>query len=148
MQAGLEAAHVELQARLQEALKLHMVPRTPFTSNSPIDRTVELLENLMEVMHLIAHQLSLSSSCLALSCMSRIHQWSIRCSGITRATPVQQVSVLMTHVKLQAATMLLNVLADSCSVSPCKLLGSSAMSASCCASPRHMRAVQRSSGLD
>ena len=49
VQASLEAERLALQARLKDALQLHMAPRTQLDTSSPIDRTVTLLDGLLEV---------------------------------------------------------------------------------------------------
>ena len=50
-QAVLEAERSTLQAKLKDALKLHMVPRTQVDTSSPIDQAVNLLDDLLEVSH-------------------------------------------------------------------------------------------------
>ena len=47
--AALERERLELQARLKGALQLHMAPTTHLDTASPIDRTVALLDGLLEV---------------------------------------------------------------------------------------------------
>lgn len=49
LQAALEAERVTLQTRLKDALRLHMTPCTRLDTSSPIDRTVALLDQLLEV---------------------------------------------------------------------------------------------------
>ena len=48
-QAALEAERLTLKARLKDALRLHMTPCTRLDTTSPIDRTVAILDNLLEV---------------------------------------------------------------------------------------------------
>ena len=47
--AALERERLELQAQLKDALQLHMAPTTKLDTTSPIDRTIALLDGLLEV---------------------------------------------------------------------------------------------------
>ena len=49
MQAALEEERQALQAKLKDALQIHMAPRMNLDTSSPIDRTVALLDTLLQV---------------------------------------------------------------------------------------------------
>lgn len=48
VQAELEAERLHLQDRLRDALDSRMEPRMQVDTSSPIDRTVNLLDNLLQ----------------------------------------------------------------------------------------------------
>lgn len=49
MQASLESERTHLRQRLKEALQLHMMPKVALSTTSPIDLTIQLLDELLEV---------------------------------------------------------------------------------------------------
>lgn len=84
MQAALETERLALQARLKDALQVHMAPRTSLDTSSPIDRTVTLLEGLLEVRMPARAGLKLAAL--------RVKQ------SVKQATPVEEVWELILGV--------------------------------------------------
>ena len=70
LQAELEAERLTLQGRLKDALKLHMAPRMQLDTSSVIDRTVTLLDALLEasMLHALTWSMDLVPRCLAAAC--------------------------------------------------------------------------------
>lgn len=48
-QVKLKAQQSMLQKRLQQALQMHLQPRTSVNTESPADRTLRLLDSLLQV---------------------------------------------------------------------------------------------------
>ena len=49
VQAKLKAQQSMLQKRLQQALQMHLQPRTSVNTESPADKTLRLLDSLLQV---------------------------------------------------------------------------------------------------
>ena len=71
LQDELQKAHLALEVRLQQALQLHLLPKTTLDSDSPADKCLQLLDALLEV-HLLLF-------CIRLSCH---HAWAAVCMQV------------------------------------------------------------------
>ena len=81
LQAGVELERAALQTQLKAALQLHMLPRTSIKPQSPLDKTLTMLDMLLEVCWHVSGVPTLPTECICIQWLARLTAGILKSAG-------------------------------------------------------------------